>query len=367
MESLMNILPQEALNEVSDMQTKLAEGIRLMGEIREQDVQIGTTPKEAVLRQDKVVLYRYTPPEKPRGMAPVLMTYALVGRFTMVDLQEDRSLVRNLLSRGIEVYILDWGNPSRADRFLTMEDYVEGYIAEAVDFICDSHDVDRINIMGICEGGVLATCYTALNPNFVENLILTVTPIDFHADKEDSSVYHGFINLWTRSLAPKDVDQLIEAFGILPGDLMGSVFSMMTPVRSLTKYNLGLLDVIDNEKKLLNFLRMEKWLADRPHHAGEAAKQWLKDLYQDNKLINNEFELAGKKVDLGRIRMPVLNVYASDDHIIPPSCSRALAKRVGTNDYTELELPGGHIGVFVSGKSQGRLGGGIVDWLEERK
>jgi len=141
------------------------------------------------------------------------------------------------------------------------------------------------------------------------------------------------------------------------------VFSSMTPLASLTKYNLGMLDIVDDEKKLLNFLRMEKWLADRPHHPGEAAKQWLKDLYQQNKLVKNEFELGGRKVDLRKITMPVLNVYAKEDHIIPPQTSRALGALVGTKDYSEIGLAGGHVGVFVSGKSQGVLGKGIVDWL----
>jgi len=147
---------------------------------------------------------------------------------------------------------------------------------------------------------------------------------------------------------------------------MSFVFSTMTPLSSLTKYNLGLLDVVDDEKKLLNFLRMEKWLADRPHHPGEAAKQWLKDLYQQNKLVKNQFELGGRKVELANITMPVLNIYAKEDHIIPPQCSRALAECVGTDDYSEIGLGGGHVGVFVSGKSQGILGKGIVDWLTER-
>ena len=66
---------------------------------------------------------------------------------------------------------------------------------------------------------------------------------------------------------------------------MSSVFSLMTPMRSLTKYNVDLIDVVDDQAKLMNFLRMEKWLADRPAHPGEAAKQWLKDLYQQNKLV----------------------------------------------------------------------------------
>src|SRR3954451_12075106 len=127
----------------------------------------------------------------------------------------------------------------------------------------------------------------------------------------------------------------------------------MTAIRNMTKYNLDLLDAVDDEAKLLNYLRMEKWLGDRPHHAGEAAKQWLKDFYQDNKLIRSELELGGRKVNLRQVTMPVLNIYAQDNHIIPPPTSRALDGKVGTRDYTELGLPGGHIGVFASGKSQG--------------
>ena len=296
---------------------------------------------------------------------PVLIVYGLVGRYTMADLQEDRSLVRNLLKLGVDLYVVDWGNPSRADRWLTLDDYIDGYLGECVEFIRERHGIDKVNLLGICEGGVFTTCYAALHPENVKNLVLTITPVDFHADASEERLGFGFINFWTRSLKPEDIDRLIEAHGNLPGDLMGSVFSMMTPMRTLTKYNLDLLEVMDDKKKLLNFLRMEKWIADRPHHPGEAAKQWLKDLYQDNKLVKGELELGGRKVDLKNITMPVLNVFAKDDHIIPPATTQALRLCVGSKDYQELPLPGGHVGVFVGGKSQGLLGPGIANWLAE--
>jgi len=206
---------------------------------------------------------------------------------------------------------------------------------------------------------------TARNPDKVKNLVVTITPVDFHAGAKDAPLHHGLIGLWARSMTREDVDRLIEANGNLPGELMSFVFSMMTPVNAMTKYNLGLFDVMDDEKKLLNFLRMEKWLADRPAHPGEAAKQWLKDLYQDNQLVKGTFKLGGEKVNLKKITMPVLNVFAEEDHIIPPKSSQALKSQVGTRDYTELPLPGGHVGVFVSGKSQGILGKNIYGWLKK--
>jgi len=358
--------PAGIVKEFAEISGRLVRGSELLRSVKDQEVEVGTTPKEQVFRIDKTVLYRYDAVTVPTVKTPVLVVYGLVGRYTMADLQEDRSLIRNLLAQGIDLYVVDWGNPTRTDRWLTMDDYVDDYLAACVDHVCEAHGIDQVNLLGICEGGVFTTCYAALHPERVRNLILTITPIDFHADQMEGRPDHGFINLWTRSLDKEDVDRLIEANGNLPGELMSFVFSSMTPLATLTKYNLGMLDVMDDEKKLMNFLRMEKWLQDRPHHPGEAAKQWLGDLYRDNKLVKNQFVLSGRKVELPNITMPVLNIYAENDHIIPPQTSRALGDHVGTDDYTEIGLPGGHVGVFVSGKSQGVLGKGITDWLRER-
>jgi polyhydroxyalkanoate synthase len=143
------------------------------------------------------------------------------------------------------------------------------------------------------------------------------------------------------------------------------MFSLMTPFRSLAKYNLTLLEVGQDRDKLLNFLRMEKWLADRPDHTAASARQWLKDLYQQNKLAKGELEIGGRQVDLKAITMPVLNIYTETDHIIPAPASKALNGKVGSQDYTEAPVPGGHIGVFVS-RAQAKLRDQIVGWLEKR-
>jgi polyhydroxyalkanoate synthase len=357
--------PREAAREFAEFSKRLEQGRTLLEKTRDKDVQIATTPKREVFRQDKVVLYHYTSTAAKKTVAtPVLMVYGLIGRYTMADLQEDRSLVRNLLAQGVDLYVVDWGTPTRGDRWLTLEDYIDGYLGECVDFIRAKQKKEAISLLGICEGGVFTTCYAARNPKKVKSLTLTITPIDFHAGSKDAPLHHGLIGLWARSMSHADVDRLIEANGNLPGELMSFVFSMMTPVNALTKYNLGLFDVMDDEKKLLNFLRMEKWLADRPDHPGEAAKQWLKDLYQGNQLVKGEFKLGGTKVDLKKITMPVLNVFAEEDHIIPPKSTQALKSLIGTKKYTELPLPGGHVGVFVSGKSQGILGKNIYGWLK---
>lgn len=363
---MIDATPQRVLAEAVELQTRLIDALTRLGQVRDEDVQIGTTPKEEVLRIDKTVLYRYRPLVERRSPVPLLLTYALVGRYTMMDLQEDRSLVRNLLRAGLEVYVVDWGHPSRADRYAGLHDYVNDYLAACVDELRRRHGVDAVNLLGVCQGGVLSLCYTALNPKRIRNLITTVTPVDFHADKAEERIDRGFMNVWARSLAPGDIDRLVDQLGIVPGEFVGYLFSLMTPGRSLTKYNLDLLDAAGDEAKLLNFLRMERWLADRPHQPGEVSRQWLKELYQENRLIKDEFVLDGRTVRLGAITCPVLNIYTETDHIIPPAMSRALRGRVGSEDFTEVVLKGGHIGIFVSARALEQLSGTILGWLGER-
>jgi len=360
--------PDQWAREMLEFSASFAQSAEALSRVRDENVDVGATPKTQVLQVDKVTLHHYEPLEGVEPTTgPVIIVYGLIGRYTMADLQEDRSLVRNLLGRGVDLYVVDWGHPSRADQNLRIDDYVDWYLDDCVEHVKQAHGVDNVTFLGICEGGVFCTLYAALHAENVKNLILTITPIDFHGDKTDDDPTHGFVNLWTRNLGEDDIDRLIDAFGNLPGEIMASVFQMMTPVRSLTKYNLDLLDAAKDDKKLLNFLRMEKWLADRPHHPGAAARQWLVDFYKHNRMVKGEVELNGRKVDLTNLTMPILNVYALRDHIIPPPCSTGLKPHVGTTDYTELALPGGHVGVYVSGKSQGIVGEGVFKWLSERQ
>src|SRR3954452_7973763 len=143
----------DILREFADLGRKIEDGAKLFTEIRDEDVQIGTTPKEEVWRSDKVILYRYKAVAPRRLATPLLIVFSLVGRYTIVDLQEDRSLVRNLLKAGIDVFVIDWGNPSRADRWLTMDDYINDYLDGAIEAIKRVDGAERVSVLGICEGG----------------------------------------------------------------------------------------------------------------------------------------------------------------------------------------------------------------------
>ena len=359
----IQITPEKAIHELTEINKKVVKGVEALSRLREDDVQVGTAPKELVFQEGKLKLYRYTPVVKQPFKIPVLVSYALVNRFMVADLQEDRSMIRNLLKEGIDVYLIDWGDPTRKDRWLTLDDYVNDFLDTCIDFVREKHDLEAINLLGICQGGTMAACYAALHPEKIKNLVLTVTPIDFHADLEEENEEFGLLNVWSRHM---DIDLMVDSLGNIPAELLNFSFMLIRPMSlNIRKYT-DLVDILDNEKSLMNFLRMEKWLFEGPDHAGEAYRQFIKEFFQENKLIKNEIELGGRRVDLGNVTMPVLNVYANQDNLVPPKSTQALARYVGTKDYSELEIPTGHIGLYVSGKSQKILAPGIANWLKER-
>jgi polyhydroxyalkanoate synthase len=287
----------------------------------------------------------------------VLIVYALVNRPYMVDLQEDRSIVRSLLDGGLDVYLIDWGYPDSGDRYLTLDDYINGYLDRCVDVLRRRHRTDAINILGICQGGTFSLCYSALHPEKVRNLITTVTPVDFHAGP-------NLLSQWARHV---DADLVVDTLGNVPGEVLNWTYLSLKPFRLTGQKYLDLVNLLDDPDQARNFIRMEKWVFDSPDQAGEAFRQFVKDFYQRNALIKGEVTIGDRPVDLRQVTMPVLNIYASEDHLVPPAASRALEQYVGTSDYSALEFPGGHIGIYVSGKSQKMIPPAICKWLGERR
>ncbi|HNQ02226.1 MAG TPA: alpha/beta fold hydrolase, partial [Syntrophales bacterium] len=167
------------------------------------ETEIAVTPYDVVWQEDRVKLKHYHPRTEPSLKTPLFIVYAQVNRETMLDLQPGRSVVETFLNAGLDIYMLDWGYPTRKDRFLNLDDHINGYIDGAVDFILEKHGLDRLNIMAICQGGTMSVIYAALHPEKVKNLVLTVTPTNFDHDA-------GLLNVWARSLDP---DKLVASYG----------------------------------------------------------------------------------------------------------------------------------------------------------
>jgi len=349
-----NIDAKLTMKYFGEFNSKLMKGVELLTDIEEIDV--GTAAKQLIYEEDKLKLYRYKAETDKACGVPVLVVYALVNRPYMLDIQPDRSFIRNLLKLGLDVYIIDWGYPTQPDRYLSMDDYINGYIDNCVEAVRKSAKSEKVSLMGVCQGGTFSAIYSALHPEKVQNLITLVAPFDF-------STNDGLLFNWSKTM---DVDALVDAYGVVPGNILNDGFLMLMPFNLNIKKYIDMLDVMEDKEKLLNFLRMEKWIFDSPGQAGECLRQFVKDCYQGNKLVKGKLKLGNKTVDLGKITMPILNIYASADHLVPPAATKPFNDLVGSEDKTLYEFQGGHIGVFVGSRSQKELAPAISKWLIQR-
>ena len=320
------------------------------------DTDIATTPYDVVYEEDRVKLKHYAPTTDLQVRTPLLVVYALINRETMLDLQPGRSVVQSFLSHGIDLYMVDWGYPTRKDMFLTIDDHVNGYMNNIVDFILSKHGMDKINLMGICMGGTFSVIYSALYPEKINNLITTVTPTNFDTDK-------GLLHTWMKHV---DADQITDTYGNIPGDIMNFGFLLLNPARLMIDKYVGFIENMDNKTFVQNFIRMEKWIFDSPDVPGETFRQFIKDCYQKNLLIQNKMEVGGKRVNLENITMPLLNYYGRYDHLVPPEACELLTSKVGSKDVEDVCLDTGHIGIYVSSKCQKEFVPRIVNWLKDR-
>jgi polyhydroxyalkanoate synthase len=284
------------------------------------------------------------------------VVYALINRETMLDLQPGRSVVEALLARGVDLYMIDWGYPTRKDQFLTIDDHVNGYMDTMVDFIRHRHNLEKINLMGICMGGTFSVIYSSLNPTKVKNLITTVTPTNFDTDK-------GLLHTWMKEV---DADKLSDAYGNIPGDVMNFGFLLLNPARLMIDKYVGFYENMDDKKFVENFIRMEKWIFDSPDLPKETFRQFIKDFYQKNLLIQSRLEVGDRRVDLKNITMPLINFYGKYDHLVPPEACELLTNSVGSKDTTDVCLETGHIGIYVSSKCQREFAPRIAAWLAKR-
>jgi len=345
---------QESMDEFKTFAENLKKGVENLASSGE--VKLAQTEKELVYEDGKRKLYRYQARSKKICPVPMLIVYAMVNRYTMLDLQPDRSMIRNLLDQGQDVYLIDWGYADRMDRHLTMDDLINAFMDDCINHICEQHQIEAVNLLGVCQGGTFSAIYSALHPEKVKNLITMVAPIDFATN--DSLLY-----VWGKAM---DVDLLIDAYGIVPGDLMNQSFQMLQPFTLTFQKYLNMVDTMADSETLAAFLRMESWIFDSPDQPGEVLRQNAKDLFQENKLVKGEFEIGGQRVDLQQISMPVLCIYADYDTLVPPVSSKKLLEYVGTKDKQELSYPVGHVGMFVSGKTQSTLAPRISEWLNQR-
>jgi polyhydroxyalkanoate synthase len=325
---------------------------------RLQNIDVGQTPSEVVYTENKLELLHYESMTEEQNDVPILIVYALINKPFILDLQPDRSVVRRLLEAGHDVYLIDWNEPSRLDQHLTLDDYVNRYIDNCVDVVRERSGQDAINVLGYCMGGTMTAMYAALHPEKLRTLGLMAAGLCF----DDTG---GILELWGDENY-YDPQEVTETFGNMPSWMLATGFALMDPVSNFVSKYVRFYDNMENEEFVENFARMERWLDEGIDVAGEAYVEFLEDLYQGNKLYNNEMQLNGKHVDVTNIDMPFLQVIGEYDHLIPPEASKPFDEVIASEDTETIQHSTGHIGLSVSGSSHDAVWPRVAEWYHHR-
>jgi polyhydroxyalkanoate synthase len=323
-----------------------------------QSVKKGVTPSDVVHTDNKLNLLHYKPQVKQKHNPPIIFAFALVNRPYILDLLPGKSVVEHFVKAGFDVYLIDWGVPSAADKHMTVDDYVNGQLHRCVEYVSKASGCDKVNLLGYCMGGSMTAMYAALHPGKVRNLIQLAAPVDW-SDTE------GLLSLWCREDV-FDIDAFLDAFGNAPPWWLQQSFQMLKPVSNMVEKYLGFYERMEDEKFLGEFFAMETWVNDNIPVAGETFRTFVKDCFQQNKLIKGELVVGGRRVDLGDIVCPVLNLMAKHDHLVPCGQSRTLNDVIGSKDRKSIIFDAGHIGMAVGSKSNRELWPQVCDWLGER-
>jgi len=324
-----------------------------------RQIRKGATPSEVVYEEDRLKLLHYTgKTTPPKHRTPLIFVFALVNRPYILDLKPGRSVVGHFVDQGFDTYMIDWGVPGQADRFLTLDDYINGYIHNVVEYVRESTGAPEVSLLGYCMGGTMSAMFTALHQEKVRNLILLAAGIDF-------STREGLLNLWSDSKY-FDVDAFVDAHGNCPAEFLQASFLLLKPVQNLLEKPITFYENVDNDQYVDDFLTMEGWLNDNIPVPGEVFRQFVKFLYQKNLLVQNKMPVGKHLVNLRNIACPVLNIMATADDLVPCAQSQPFNDLIGSTDRKTVMVPAGHIGLAVGGKAQREVWPEACQWLGKR-
>jgi polyhydroxyalkanoate synthase len=314
----------------------------------------GATPTTVVYRENKLKLLRLLDPSgNPRSGPPVLFVPAPVSRYFILDLLPGRSFAGHVAEAGFDVYIADFGEPTREDRFADLAYYVDGLVRRSVRTVASISGAARIDLVGYCLGGTLALLYSALYPDTVRRLVLLTTTVDGDVEGGIPWVAHKM------GLAGESYDNP----RLVPAAEVKSWFEMLAPgSNSLVGRVSDLWERLDDQPERLREVRtMASWVDD----VVPAPGRLLAELYRKlgpgaNGLLAGTAAVGDRAVDLKAVTMPVLSVSAEKDTIAPPAGVDAIQRIV---PHAELvRLPGGHVGI-VAGRAAAAMWKRIVEFL----
>lgn len=319
----------------------------------------GCTPYDVVMTEGPVRLLRYKGKADKKHATPVLFVFALVNRPYVLDILPHKSVIRQYLNHGFDVFMIDWGIPEPQDKSKTLSDYVEGNMQGMVRRVLQETGQPSLNLVGYCMGGTMSAMFTSRHQELVKTLTLMAAPLSW------GPACKSLLMTWTDAES-FNVDALVDQVGMIPPQFLGSSFAMMKPVANFFQKWVGFAEKMEDEKFLEEFFAMETWSNDNIPISGEVYRDFVKFGFQQDRLVKGTFPLGGKPVNLGNITCPILTITADKDHLVLPEQSFPVEEAVSSTDVTRMAVGGGHIGLAVGSKAHRELWPHACAWAAQR-
>jgi polyhydroxyalkanoate synthase subunit PhaC len=312
------------------------------------------TPGSVVLRTEMFELIHYKAATDKVSETPVLLIPPQIGRFYFTDLAPGRSFAEYVVAQGLNYFAISWRNPSPDERGWGLEEYLHAAV-EAVEAVSAISGQPKVNLLGFCAGGMLTAIMlgwlAAGKRDLVNSLTICVTMLDF---KSDASI--GAFRLPTMLSVARAQSKMK---GVLAGDELHKVFTWLRPNDLVWNYWVNNY-LMGEEPPAFDILA---WNKDSTNLPAKLHEDFL-DLFESNALLTADaYEIAGRKIDLGKIQCDNFVVGAVTDHLTPwKACYKSVNLLPGKSTFALSN--GGHIAALVNPPNNPKAHHWIADATE---
>jgi len=300
---------------------------------------IATSPGKVIFQNDIVQLIQYAPSTDSVYQRPLLIVPPWINKFYILDLGPQKSFIRFAVSKGFTVFVVSWVNPDTRLSHKTFEDYMTEGILSATDAVKRETGSDKVNVIGYCVGGTLLGTTLAYLAARGEEPFASAT---FFAAQVDFTKA-GDLMLFIDDAQLKALEEMMAERGYLDGSRMATVFNLLRPKDLIWPY------IVNNYmlgKKPFPF-DLLFWNQDSTRMPAANHGFYLREFYHENKLARGQMSIGGVKLDLGKIKLPIYELCAKEDHIAPAK-SVFIGSKLFGGPVTYVLAGSGHIAGVIN-------------------
>lgn len=305
---------------------------------------------------------------KTKHRVPVVIVPPLAVKMSIYDLFPDRSLVRYLLARGYEVYLLDWGIPGREHTRFNLHTYICEFMPHFLERVREHAGTRELSLHGWSLGGVFTLCYAAISKDpDIRNIIIVGTPIDGHASGVIGKMYQRLAKQadWVRRNTSFRVHNINPNWLHTPGWANVIAFKMLSPVGSIMGY-WDLLKHLDDREYVVNHATNGAFLDNMVAYPGGIVQDMLIRVWIDNDLADGLMPIGERTADLMDIKASLLAFAGKNDTMVTADAVRPLIGLVGSSDSRFEHISGGHMGILAGSRTPRESWPMLADWLDSR-